>query len=901
MRLIRLSFQENPASAAAFYMKECCLDPLKTLVITPSARFKSYFATLSLNLHRKDDLISPDLTTAGELVRSTIASLGKPLATEMERLSMFSSAFKSTKAIEKLFAFSLPLRFEPFSSTASALLSIFDEINREEADIDAAGLAESLTEKSAQLAHYFETFKLLYNNYSSIQKERKLYDESFLIREVRQDDILKSMSRYESVLLVSPLSLTHFERRIFDTVDERLHVLYQDTDEYDFSNILSYRSKGAGHQNDRTISFGSQHPVHQAEKAQSISTRSPSLFFEVPSRMAEVATVLSLIKDEIEAGIPYHDIAVLNIDPRFCEMLYDSFCSLGIPVNYSKGRALKKSSVYALLNLVKRFFDSRLDSRLFLEILKDELFAELTGYKELDADYKKIKQEIHKRRIFRLTSFDSEFIAHDENKKEAFALFKRIYESKSFDTLYERLNTLLFSVGTRKTYEFYVAKNILLSSVLELRDLIMEFAETPFEILLHHLKTKNVPALGTYGEGIQIIGILETRGIRFKSVIVPSFNEGFFPARTENDMFLTQEMRKRLGLSTLFDREDLEFYYLKRIIDTAEHSYFLSIIDNTGQIDVRSRYYYLFTHMGAGVDQGRARCLFPVRTASVPVPPREISQPVLRSPRREYSRLDIDRLKRCETQYYIAKVLGIEQQEVLTDTIEMDLVGRRVHTLFQEMYKEIDFDSRLPDRDELDALFIDLFERLFRDGLFCTKEEALLKRVLKNNLAEALGRDFERFQSGYRVCSRFIEEEFSAHIGPPENGFTLKGRIDRIDRSPRGGYIIIDYKTGTIPERSAHFEGKGYREVQLGFYGLLFQKSYPDRKIEGLGYFDLSNQRDIVTLIEGENIEPYLAGFESSLIDFLDRFNAKTELSLTVDPLNCRYCPYSAISRIYEK
>jgi RecB family exonuclease len=163
----------------------------------------------------------------------------------------------------------------------------------------------------------------------------------------------------------------------------------------------------------------------------------------------------------------------------------------------------------------------------------------------------------------------------------------------------------------------------------------------------------------------------------------------------------------------------------------------------------------------------------------------------------------------------------------------------------------------------------------------------------------SLRQDIMRFQEGYRVCPDFIEKTLNADISVGR--YRIWGRIDRVDQSPAGSYVLIDYKTGTLPEDRAHFEEAGFSEVQLGFYGLLLKHTQPEASIESLCYFDLSGENRLKPVVQGEEVEAYLTGFEAHLIEFLDRFNAKTSLSLAEDLGTCTFCPYDTICRIYAE
>lgn len=197
----------------------------------------------------------------------------------------------------------------------------------------------------------------------------------------------------------------------------------------------------------------------------------------------------------------------------------------------------------------------------------------------------------------------------------------------------------------------------------------------------------------------------------------------------------------------------------------------------------------------------------------------------------------------------------------------MSLVGLKIHALFNELYS--DFAGGPQNLEDYQSRLDTLFDEYFRDGEFFTGEEALLKRILKNNLQQALKQDLLRFAHGYRICTEFMEKEFSASIGSAHSAYTLKGRIDRVDQTPSGKYEIIDYKTGKLPDRRSHFEEKDFGEIQLGFYGLLFRKNYPDARIEALSYYDLSGKKDIETIVGPEEITEYLDRFEYHIFNFL--------------------------------
>ncbi len=266
-----------------------------------------------------------------------------------------------------------------------------------------------------------------------------------------------------------------------------------------------------------------------------------------------------------------------------------------------------------------------------------------------------------------------------------------------------------------------------------------------------------------------------------------------------------------------------------------------------------------------------------------------------------FSRLDLDRIKKCETRYYIGRILDIDEEETLSKKIELNLVGLKVHSIFTELYRDLDEIDRPCRFESFGKKFDELFEANFPKGTFYTNEEALAKKILKNSLLQVVKNDLSRFNDGYSICREFIEKSFSVEIGIDPDKYTIQGRIDRVDRTPTGGYIIVDYKTGKLPANALHFARKDFIEVQLGFYGLLFKKTCPDHPIEGLCYYDLMDKKDIEMVVRFDKIDQYLTDFEDHLAGFFRAFNMKDRVSLAADYEVCRYCPYFNICRVLEE
>ncbi|MDD4033149.1 MAG: hypothetical protein PHS48_07890, partial [Bacteroidales bacterium] len=93
--------------------------------------------------------------------------------------------------------------------------------------------------------------------------------------------------------------------------------------------------------------------------------------------------------------------------------------------------------------------------------------------------------------------------------------------------------------------------------------------ETCWKILRKNLKGLRVPFKGEPLNGLQIMGILETRAIDFDRIIILSMNEGIFPRAAVMASFIPYSLRKGFGLTTYEHQDAMFAYYFYRLLQRA--------------------------------------------------------------------------------------------------------------------------------------------------------------------------------------------------------------------------------------------------------------------------------------------------------------------------------------------
>jgi DNA helicase-2/ATP-dependent DNA helicase PcrA len=184
------------------------------------------------------------------------------------------------------------------------------------------------------------------------------------------------------------------------------------------------------------------------------------------------------------------------------------------------------------------------------------------------------------------------------------------------------------------------------------------------------------------------------------------------------------------------------------------------------------------------------------------------------------SATDIETYRSCPLRYKFARVFRIPSEPTLNQRF-----GILVHQVLER------FHAATPEEGEggLSTL-LGLLEAGWRRGGFGDSEE---ERQLRAKATQALLRYHERFQEegGQPV---WFERSFAFRMGP----HLLRGRVDRVDRLPDGGFELIDYKTGR-PKTAQQLR----EDVQLSLYAVGAREAWQLEAPRQSYYYVLDDQK----------------------------------------------------------
>lgn len=345
-------------------------------------------------------------------------------------------------------------------------------------------------------------------------------------------------------------------------------------------------------------------------------------------------------------------------------------------------------------------------------------------------------------------------------------------------------------------------------------------AKTPFtsqtliKIFMEQVRREAIPFDADSLEGLQIIGLLESRLLQFDRVIVMDASDDALPKRAGQDPLLPDSLRSLLNLPDNKEREAAFAHYLFRLLSGAKKVHFLWREGASGGEfydgkKTRSRFLEeLIYNMeakkpellesGGAVEAPRAVLKMTVpKSLSIPAGP-ELDKAVERFWSNPVGVTSLDAYLACPVQFLNDKIIGLEGG--YEEKSPNALAGEYIHKVLKEIYNSLEgaLAENLPE-GELERLMAEKCQEIKindmkLDQILPVDEQCALDisvpKILKAYFAK---------KTDHTECLKH-EEDISAEIGLEGKTVVIQGRLDRLDKGADGLYII-DYKTGkTIPK-----------------------------------------------------------------------------------------------------
>uniref|UniRef100_UPI00404887C1 PD-(D/E)XK nuclease family protein n=1 Tax=Algoriphagus sp. TaxID=1872435 RepID=UPI00404887C1 len=521
-------------------------------------------------------------------------------------------------------------------------------------------------------------------------------------------------------------------------------------------------------------------------------------------------------------------------------------------------------------------------------------------------------------------------------------LFDLVFQKISSDVLIEYLIALIDYLAkelqedlTQKSYLFQAFKQ--LNRVKEIfnstgsKGLKVEFLLSLFRKLFRDLK---LPFEGEPLQGLQVMGVLESRNLDFRRVIICDLNEGSFPPGGGIQSMIPMNLRKAFRLPVQEQNDAIYAYTFYRLLHRAEEVHLIyTTAGEQGKSSEMSRF----------IQQMRVELpISAPESVLVPVnltPNQAIT--LTKSPamltrlaryfkpkgegeaEKRFSASALNMYLDCRLRFYLRYVAELKEKEVVVKTIDPmtfgTLLHRGVEILYQipegEEFREItshEINRLLPQVPKaVEQAFRELYKKEEGEELLLTGQLQIAREVLTKYIQAILA--YDQRNGDFKVVG--LEKEHRAYLSikteEGEQEVALGGVIDRMDIKD-AVVRLLDYKTGKDTKKIASIGSLFDREntkrnkaaMQTFLYAFFHHYQFPETQLplkpgiinikeiyspDFSPYLQLNDAEVNDYRVFAAEFEQGLRGLLEEIVDPLIPFDQ------TEDKKKCTYCAYKEL------
>lgn len=482
----------------------------------------------------------------------------------------------------------------------------------------------------------------------------------------------------------------------------------------------------------------------------------------------------------------------------------------------------------------------------------------------------------------------------------------------------------------------------LTASVTPLKISTLRFA------IREQMKSILIPIEGDATSGLQVMGLLETRTMDFKNIIMIGVNEGTLPIGISYNSIIPFDFKYTgAALESYLYKDQIYAYHFFRLLQRAENIVLTYNNDCSGSLAEKSRFIsQLEFEVAEQQLEDSVHITHPVVYIPLKIEAPEIikinktDEIVQKLKAFKYSATALNAYLNCSLLFYLKYLCRIAPPTTFKEKIESNVIGTLVHSIFQDIFNSIK--ANPANADAIIDNAIDSIETIIRDKLLNDEQlhfsEADLGRGRLYLATEMVRHDVVNYLKAAKqeLASEAVtildnERELECTLNVPQlkadNTFDrnnlseirIKGTIDRMQTSD-GVLEVMDYKTGKVDSAKLKIESNNIEDVfkdkkydkllQLFLYATLCAEAYPD-------FSNYQKIRCAIIAIQEANkqsekhICPATIGKDNNILDkgtleivkekleeMLSRIlDSNTPFEQTSDKQFCKYCDFQYYCR----
>lgn len=367
------------------------------------------------------------------------------------------------------------------------------------------------------------------------------------------------------------------------------------------------------------------------------------------------------------------------------------------------------------------------------------------------------------------------------------------------------------------------------------------------------LLNESVDFQGEPLEGLQLMGVLESRNLDFETVIISSVNEGILPSGKSDSSFIPFDVKNAFGLPAYKEKDAIYAYHFYHLLQRAKNI-------------------YLLYNTEADVLEGSEKSRFLLQLSLNPLPlhiiDEIIASPVVTAQKQPIKQVIktpqvIDVLKKVAEKgfsptsltnyirnpidFYYQTVLGLKNEVEVEETIAANTLGTVVHNTLEILYKpleglELSVELINQMESQIEELVKNQFKKIYKSGDLSRGKNLIIYNVAIKYVEKFLSKEKETIKEGAIIKILHIESDLRTKIEMPEIGIPiyLRGKVDRVDLKD-GILRIIDYKTSRVNQGDVEIidwnvlgsDYKYSKAFQVLVYAHMLKEVTDKRSVEG--------------------------------------------------------------------
>lgn len=450
-------------------------------------------------------------------------------------------------------------------------------------------------------------------------------------------------------------------------------------------------------------------------------------------------------------------------------------------------------------------------------------------------------------------------------------------------------------------------------------------------------RSVKIPFSGEPVEGLQVMGVLETRNLDFKHVFMLNMNEDIFPAAQRNGSFIPYRIRKAFGLPTFEIQDAIYAYLFYRLFQRSERlSFYYNMYADFGmsgevsrfirQIEEESSIEVIRQKLSNSIQIKEHK---PITIEKTPDILNKLSM-YLEGGRSKLSASALNVYFNCRLQFYFKYVLRLFSKDDLADELDARNFGNVLHLSLEYLYLDVikDRPNRTVDENDffkLKSSTDGAIEKAFRKH-FGMKEKRKFELKGRNLvMAEIIKKFVNRIiemdeqYAPFEIVSLEKEDNYERILNVSTDGKNYSVRlgadIDRVDRKD-GVVRVIDYKSGKDSKEIANVAkvfdrqpgtqwkpGRNKAGFQTLFYAWLYtsKRGLEDEVTPGLMNMQEIFQKEfkLELTMNGNPLSdarPLLPDFEERLKGLLEEiYGSEQPFDQTDEEMKCKFCDFKGI------